>query len=107
MGEPAKRILSLTEALAQLRDAMLAEARSAAKDEVQSLMGKGAANTQKPTASLEYLTKRQVAELLQLTPRTITNLIKRGLPHEYAGRDLRFKADAVRAWMARHKPKKV
>ena len=43
-----------------------------------------------------YLTKREVAELLRVTPRTIDNMMKRGqLVWHKIGRTVRFKLDAL------------
>ncbi len=48
----------------------------------------------------EWLTKNDVAERLGVTPRTVTNLVARGLPSHRRDGILRFKADEVDAWMA-------
>jgi excisionase family DNA binding protein len=43
-----------------------------------------------------YLTKREVADLLRVTPRTIDNMMKRGqLVWHKIGRTVRFKLDAL------------
>lgn len=43
-----------------------------------------------------YLTKREVAELLRVTPRTIDNMMRRGqLVWHKIGRTVRFKLDAL------------
>ncbi|MDA7500175.1 helix-turn-helix domain-containing protein [bacterium] len=47
-----------------------------------------------------YLTKRQVADLLQLTPRTVDRLMTRGLPHYKIGNQrARFSQAEIRQWM--------
>ena len=47
-----------------------------------------------------YLTKRQVADLLQLTPRTIDRLMARGLPHYKIGNQrARFAHAEISSWL--------
>ena len=61
-----------------------------------------------PPASSSLLTLSQVAEQLQISPRSVARLIRRaadgdpaGLPHLYAGpRRPRVSPDALRAWIA-------
>jgi phage terminase Nu1 subunit (DNA packaging protein) len=58
------------------------------------------ANPDAPTAAL--LTKGQLAEFLKLTPRSIENLHRRGLPFYRIGcRRNRYDLNAVRAWLDR------
>lgn len=50
-----------------------------------------------------FLTKKDVAALLQLCPRSIDNLCRAGLPRLAIGsRRLRFDMEEVRAWLREH-----
>ncbi len=51
----------------------------------------------------KLLTKAEVAEFLGVTPRTIENLTRRGLPfYRIGNRRNRFDPVSVRAWLDRH-----
>ena len=51
---------------------------------------------------VEYLTKKQVAELLKVTQKTVQNKMKNGLPHyRFGHRTVRFKLKEVEQYMAK------
>jgi len=49
----------------------------------------------------EFLTKKEVAELLKVTVRTIDRLHSEGLPSVKFGRNVRFEKAEVVAWLKR------
>ena len=46
-----------------------------------------------------WLNKAEAAALLGVTPRTVTNLIARGLPYHRLGRTTRFKSEDLQAYV--------
>lgn len=47
----------------------------------------------------DLLTKKEVADFFRVTPRTITNWMKEGLPHVRKGKNyVRFEAEPVQKW---------
>lgn len=57
-------------------------------------------DTTQPTGR-RLLTKKQVAELYQVSTRTIDNWVKRGMPFVPCGGAKRFDPVEVAAWLAR------
>ncbi len=52
-----------------------------------------------PPPAPVYLNVRQVAQLLQVKPRTVYSWVyKRSIPHERKGGSLRFRLDAIENW---------
>ncbi|NBV23382.1 MAG: DNA-binding protein [Proteobacteria bacterium] len=55
-----------------------------------------------PTGNFKFGGKRDVASMLVVCPRTVDNLMERGLPHLKLGkRAVRFDMEEVRAWAKR------
>jgi len=47
-----------------------------------------------------YLTKKEVAQLLKLCPRTVNRYLAMGMPHyKFGNRRVRFLASEVHAWV--------
>jgi excisionase family DNA binding protein len=54
---------------------------------------------------MQYLTCRQLAERLQVSPRTVQKLAHDGeIPAARVGKQLRFRPDAVESWLQQSGP---
>lgn len=54
------------------------------------------------------MTKKELAAFMRVTPRTIENYMRRGLPHyKLTARQTRFRLADVLAWMEKSKTVKV
>ncbi len=54
-----------------------------------------------PTGAFKFGGKDDVAEMTGLCRRSVSNLMKRGLPHIKIGRNVRFDLGLVREWLNR------
>jgi len=49
----------------------------------------------------KWMTVEELAEYLQVHPRTVYRLIRKGLPHTRVGRPYRFKRSLIDEWLKR------
>ena len=59
-------------------------------------------NPEPPTGNFKFGGKREVAAMLAVCPRSVDNLLERGLPHLKLGRRaVRFDMEEVKQWAKR------
>jgi excisionase family DNA binding protein len=52
---------------------------------------------------MELLTTKKVAERFSVSPRTVANWLKRGLPHFKLGRTVRVSPEDIELWIKKNK----